>query len=471
MYDLVIVGAGPAGLAAAKVVAEHGLSVIVVDEQQAPGGQIFRQPPRAFSGAQGRYTAGYAWGRELVDLPGTHPAIEWAFATTALGVLHDRERSDDALLLAVDGPTGAHTILARRLLIATGAYDMPMPIPGATLPGVMTSGAVQSLIKGQKLLPPGPFVLAGGHPLLFVLAQQLLDAGAEIREIAFSRGLPGPREALAALPAVPGHVGMLAELITSVARLLLRRIPIHTNAFVTAAHGDGRVQRVEVRSPRGTHASEAATLVLGYGFLPSTELARQAHCDLTWNSRLGGWVVAHDAHMRTSQSGVFVAGEPTGVAGADQSRAEGVLAALTIVDELSGTGAASPAERTQAVSDLRHAERFSRVVQALFEPDRQALAALATPDTIVCRCESIRRRDIDAVLAANPEMSSVNAVKLECRSGMGTCQGRYCESTVAAIVAEARSLPRQDVGHFTAHFPVKPVPLTALTSLADEASR
>lgn len=463
MYDLIVVGAGPAGLAAAKVIAELGLSVIVVDEQQAPGGQIFRQPPAAFPDARGTFSAGYGWGRELVALPSTHGSIEWAFGTTALGVL--REPDADGLLLAVDGPSGARTIAARRLLIATGAYDLPVPIPGGTLPGVMMAGAVQSLLKSQKLLPRGPFVLAGGHPLLFVVADQLLKAEAEIAAIAFSRGLPSPREMLASLPAVPGHVGMLAELAGTIGRLVTRRIPILTNTYVAAALGDQRVERVELLSGKRRRTVDAGTLVLGYGFLPSTELARQAHCELRWVSRLGGWVVTHDDSMRTNVHDIFVAGEPTGVAGADQSRAEGTIAGLAIVDDLRGAGTVNAAAREQAHSALRHATRFSVVVQRLFEPDRATLAAQATPDTIVCRCELVRRSTIDHVLAANPEISSVNAVKLECRSGMGTCQGRYCESTVAALVADARALPRSQVGRFTAHLPVKPVPLAALTEL------
>ena len=463
MYDLIIVGAGPAGLAAAKVVAEHGLSAIVLDEQQTPGGQIFRQPPTAFPDAHGTFTAGYGWGRELVALATSPAKIEWAFGTTALGVL--REPDADCLLLAVDGPTGARTIAGRRLLIATGAYDLPVPLPGGTLPGVMMAGAVQSLLKSQKLLPRGPFVLAGGHPLLFVVADQLLKAGADISEIAFSRGLPSPREMLASLPAVPGHVGMLAELTATIARIVTRRIPIHTNTLVAAAVGDQRVKRVELASGNRRHVVDAGTLVLGYGFLPSTELARQAHCDLQWVSRLGGWVVTHDDGMRTSIPDVYVAGEPTGVAGADQSRAEGTIAGLALVDDLLGAGTVSAAARHDAHSALRHASRFSLVVQRLFEPDRDALAALATPDTIVCRCELVRRNTIDDVLAANPEISSVNAVKLECRSGMGTCQGRYCESTIAALVADTRALPRSQVGRFSAHLPIKPVPLAALTQL------
>src|SRR5690606_41920773 len=165
---------------------------------------------------------------------------------------------------------------------------------------------------------------------LLRVADQLRAAGAEIAEVAFARGLPRPQEALAALPAVPGHLRLLTESAAAAARLIAARVPIRTHTIVTAAIGADRVTRValapvdrhwRVTGPRRTVAADA--LVIGYGFAPSTELARQAGCRLRWDSPAGGWVVAHDQRMRTSAAGVYVAGEPTGVAGADQARAQG----------------------------------------------------------------------------------------------------------------------------------------------------
>lgn len=481
MFDLAVIGAGPAGVAAALSAADSGLSVVVIDEQQRPGGQIFRQPPKAFSDSRVKFGAGYSWGEDLLRRAETSNSISWRFGSTVFGILRDRSGDTVTTRIAVSGPEGSAPIATRRVIIATGAYDMPVAIPGWTLPGVIMAGAVQSLIKSQRLLAAERLVLAGSHPLLIVVADQLRAAGADIAEVAFARGIPTAAEMLGSLGAVPGHLGLFAETGGAIAKLLAAGVKISTHTIATAAHGDRHVDTVELSkvdakwnvtgAPRSI---EASALVLGYGFLPSTELARQAGCRMVWDSPKGGWVVAHDDDMRTSAPQVYVAGEPTGVAGAEQSRAEGHLAGLAVAVDLASSGESTIAlPSTRQMSDARReitkAARFSTVVQRLFEPQREALAALATPQTIVCRCELVTKGHICDTLAENPEMSTVSAVKLECRSGMGPCQGRYCEATVSTLVSTTRGRPAEQVGHFSAHLPVKPVPVAALVSLAEDS--
>lgn len=472
MYDLAVIGAGPAGMAAALAAADAGLNVVVVDEQIRAGGQIFRQPPIEFPDAALKPTAGYGWAIELLERFENHGDIEHLTSTTAYGILRDRDNDEISLKLAVSGPTVSGVISARRLLIATGAYDLPVTFPGWTLPGVMTAGAVQSLLKSQHVLAGEDLVLAGSHPLLVVVADQLVAKGARVSELAFARGIPGPRELVAARRAIPGHTDLLAESALAVARLVSRGVKVSTRTIVTGAFGDRAVESVELaRVDRDWKVSnrrrrrEASTLVLGYGFSPSTELARQADCRMVWSSPKGGWVVAHDERMESSAPGIFVAGEPTGVAGADQARAEGHLAGLSIARELSAPRTPSGATFAAADKGISRAEHFSTVVQTMFEPKREALATLATPDTIICRCELVTRTSVDATLDDNPFVSTASAVKLQCRSGMGPCQGRYCEGTVGALVANARGTSLAEAGHFTAHLPVKPVPVEALTRL------
>jgi NADPH-dependent 2,4-dienoyl-CoA reductase/sulfur reductase-like enzyme len=475
MIDLAIIGAGPAGISAALAAAAHGASVLVIDEQRRPGGQIFRRPPKEFTGAKTKFSAGYPWARALLDEAENHPFITWKHGTTAFGIFRDKEDGNDQIQLAVSGPGGAERIPAKRVLIATGAYYLPVAIPGWTLPGVMMAGAVQGFIKSQRLVAGKRLVLAGSHPLLIVVADQLLASGADIAEVAFARGLPRVAEAARSLPAVPGHLPLFAETGMAVARLIKAGVKISTNTIATRAIGKDLVEAVEL-SPVDKNWNvtgaprliDATTLVLGYGFLPSTELARQAGCEMQWDSPKGGWVVAHDDRMQTSSPGIYVAGEPTGVAGAEQSRAEGTLAGAAIAEDLRlAKRAVATKEIAAARRKVRQAEHFSTVVQQMFEPRREALAALATPETIVCRCEEITCGHIKEVLAENPQMSTASAVKLECRSGMGPCQGRYCEITVSSIVSVERGRPSSQVGAFTAYIPVKPVPVAALTVLDD----
>lgn len=467
MYDLAIVGAGPAGMAAALAVAEAGFKVVVVDEQARAGGQIFRRPPEAWGVRHGNYRP-YPWARDLIERFEDHPGIETCFRSTAFGVLRDREGdTPDALQLAVSAPDGGRRIDARRLLLATGAYDMPVAFPGWTLPGVMTAGAVQSLLKSQKLLAGRRVVLAGSHPIQLILAAQLLDAGAEIAEIAIARDLPGFLEMARGLPAVPGHVPIFAEALRALSKCARHRVKLSRRHVVTgASDGQGglsvRLAPVDAGwSVAGPDRQvDADILALGYGFTPSTELARQAGCQMTWNAEGGGWTVTHDSCFHTTSPGIFVAGEPTGVAGAERAWAEGNAAGLSIAFSLGAAMSSSISVESQA--RLARADRFASVMQRMFAPERVALADLSRPaETVVCRCEEVRSDRIEQVLADNPFIGTASAVKLECRSGMGPCQGRYCEGAIAARIAAARGTPIETSGRFNAHLPVKPVPLEA----------
>jgi len=471
MKDLAIVGAGPAGMAAALAVADAGLSVTVVDEQARAGGQIFRRPPAEFGARHGTYRP-YAWAQDLIERFEDHPNIETHFRSTAFGILRDREGPEpDAVILAVSTPEGGRRVAARRLLLATGGYDMAVAFPGWTLPGVMTAGAVQSLLKSQKLLAGRRIVLAGSHPIQLILAAQLLDAGAELVAIALARGLPGPSEMIRALPAIPGHVSIFAEAARALKRILRARVPILRHTLISEVQSrDGALEvdlaKVDKHWNRTgeTRRVAADVLALGYGFTPSSELARQAGCAMAWNAAGGGWTVRHDAAFLTSAPGIFVAGEPTGIAGAEQARAEGQIAGLSIAGSL-GRQAGS-AEMVRARRNLRSAVRFSGVMQRMFEPRRVALAELSrSEETLICRCEEIRNGKVEAILADNPFLSSVSALKLECRSGMGSCQGRYCEGTIAARIAVTRQLPIETCGYFNASLPVKPVSLEAYHDL------
>lgn len=475
MIDLAMVGAGPAGMAAAVAVADAGFSVLVVDEQARAGGQIFRRPPGEWGVRHGKYRP-YPWAQGLIERFEDHPRIECLFRSTAFGVLRDHPGPDDPtgkpqLQLAVHTPEGGRLIAARKLLLATGAHDMPVAFPGWTTPGVMTAGAVQSLLKSQKLLVGKRLVLAGSHPILLVLAEQLLDAGAEIAGIAFARGLPRLSEMAAALPAVPGHVALFADAARALGKIARHRVPVSRRTIVAGVEGEGSVTGVRLKNVdrdwQGTGAErlvEADLLALGYGFSPTTELARQAGCRLDWHSPQGGWVVAHDTQFRTTAEDIFVAGEPTGVAGAERSWAEGQMAGLGIAASLGAPADEAAEARTRRL--LARAGRFSGVVQKMFEPNRQALADLSRPDdVIICRCELVRSGQIEEVLSRNPFVLSASAVKLECRSGMGPCQGRYCEGTVAARLARARGASIEASGHFNAHLPVRPVPLGSYCEL------
>jgi thioredoxin reductase len=480
--DVAVVGAGPAGLAAALTLREHGASVLLVDEQARLGGQIYRQPPAGFEVAHWLEGKAYAPGRELLAAAGGLEGVDWRSATTAWGVFGLQAGLDSyalagapeqGLVLGLSGPAGVEYIRPTRLLIAPGAYDLPVAFPGWTLPGVMAAGGVQAFVKSQKLLPGNRFVLAGGHPLLLVVADQLRAAGANVAAVAFAQSRPGVGEALRTLPRLGRHVVRLADAAGPAARLRRAGVPLLFSHVISRAEGTEQVERVTLAAvdddwqPRAGRELTFAcdTLAVGYGFVPSSELARQAGCAYRFDGPAGGFVVTCDASMRSSLEAVFVAGEIVGIAGANQAIEEGRLAAIGIVGDLGRLPGG-------AVSRLQHEARrrldalapFSAVVRERFAPRYDALARLADDDTIVCRCEEVTAGELRTSLGEYPHLGTADAVKLFTRTGMGPCQGRFCMLTVAHMVASAREIPVEVVGPYAARPPVKPVGIAALAA-------
>lgn len=467
--DVTIVGAGPAGLAAALELGGGDTSVVVVDEQARPGGQIYRQPPAGFEVGRALRGSGYEVGRDLLARAREARGVRWLSGTTACGVL---DADVDGVELVVADAHGIGRLSTRRLLLAPGAYDLPVALPGWTLPGVMAAGAVQAFVKSQKLLPGNRFVLAGAHPLLLVVADQLLAAGAELGAVAFAQARPPVREALADLVRAGRDAARLRELTGPLLRLRRAGVPLLLSTLPVGVEGGDAVEAVRLSEvdrawrPVGEiRTFECDTLVLGFGFVPSSELARQAGCRFVWDEAAGGWIVSHDRWMRTSLPAIAVAGEITGIAGAEQAIEEGRLAAIGALADL-GRLSTDEADRRAAGVRRRLAarRRFSSVVRRRFAVRAQGLAGLVTADTVVCRCEDVAAGAFRAALAANPHVGTLDAVKLLTRVGMGPCQGRMCQPTVTHLAAAALDRLPSTLGPYRARFPVKPVSLAALAA-------
>jgi hypothetical protein len=332
----------------------------------------------------------------------------------------------------------------------------------------MAAGGVQRFLKSEKLLPGRRFVLAGGHPLLLLVADQLAAAGADIAAVAVAQPRPLMQDALTTTIRLRARVTRVGEAAAAVLRLRRAGIRVLFSHVVAAAEGTDAVDGARLRPVdsdwRPTGAPDLSfrcdTLVVGYGLVPSTELTRQAGCRHSWRSSAGGWTAEHDEWQRTNKIGISVAGEVSGVAGAEQAEDEGRLAALGIlqslgrIDDREARRLASPVRRR-----LRRLRRFSAIVQEKFEPRRDALALLADDETVICRCEEVTAGKLRSALAAHPHLGDVDAVKQLLRVGMGLCQGRFCHATVAALTADLARREFEDVGAFTARPPAKPVQL------------
>ncbi|MFE0800161.1 NAD(P)/FAD-dependent oxidoreductase [Streptomyces sp. NPDC058812] len=423
--DLAVIGAGPAGLAAALTAAAGGVRVTVVDAADRPGGQFFRQPA-AELGARRPRALHHRWR--------TWERLRDGLAASGVRVLTDHhvwfveERSGAFTVHALlgpgqDVPVAVH---ADAVLLATGGYEHVLPFPGWTLPGVLTAGGAQAMLKGGLVVPGRAAVVAGTGPLLLPVATGLAAAGARVAALVESAD---PRQVARHARALAGKLPEGAGYAARLLRHRVRLLPRHT---VVRAHGDDRLTGVTVaaldaagRVRRGTgRYLPCDTLAVGHGMLPHTDLADGLGC------RLDGPAVAVDAEQRTSVPGVWAAGESTGIGGAALALAEGRVAGRSVAARLRGTGP-EPAGRKDAERTRETLRTSAEALAAAFAPPAHWTDQV-TDDTVVCRCEEVTagavREAVDGLGAGD-----VRTVKLLTRAGMGWCQGRMCATAVAGL--------------------------------------
>lgn len=458
-HDLVIIGAGPAGLAAASTAAGLGLNTIMVDEQATPGGQIYRGVTQSQPWLRDLLGPDYRRGADLVRAVEA-ASIEHRIDTLAWDVTHDLAvlAQRNGLSFRVRGP---------QLIAATGAMERATPVPGWTLPGVLNVGAAQIALKTGGAVPAGRVWLAGSGPLLLLVAAQLLRAGADLRGIVETTPPGNLRDALRHLP------GLLADpraLFKGMGwTLSLRRSGMvwHRRASHLRIEGDERVAALRFECNGREHKIDADAVLLHHGVVPNTQLTRLLRVEHDWNAVQQAWQPRVDAWGETTLAGFRVAGDGAGIGGALAAEARGALAALGAAHAL---GRIDTAERDRLAaplrSDLARHLRPRPFLDALYRPP----AWLAAPpdETIVCRCESVtagRIREMAKLGCQGP-----NQTKFFSRCGMGPCQGRQCGIAVTQILAQARGRPESEVGAYRIRPPLKPITLASLAALDEQST-
>ncbi|MDA7949571.1 MAG: NAD(P)/FAD-dependent oxidoreductase, partial [Hyphomicrobiaceae bacterium] len=457
--DVIVIGAGPAGLAAAAEAARRGLQVMLLDEQPAPGGQIYRALTRnttAGADEPGILGKDYWRGRSLIEaIEGTDieyvpGATVWTAETDPLTVGYLVE--DRTFLRA-----------ARFLIIATGAYERPVPIPGWTLPGVMTAGAAQILMKAEGAVLGGRIVLAGSGPLLQLVTCQLLKSGADVAGLLETTATQDYLAAARHLPRALGARDLLLKGLDMRRTIKASGIPVHKGVKNLRCDGKNALESISFESGGKPHRIEADLVLLHEGVVPHVQISRLLNLSHEWFEAQRYWRPVLDDWGETSASGIFVAGDGAGIDGARAAEASGRIAALQVVARL---GALSKEdcdrEAAAAFTQKKKEQRIRPLLDHLYSPPSHIVCP-EDPSTIVCRCEEVRVREIHACMETG--CGGPNQLKAYSRCGMGPCQGRMCGLTVSELMAKHRGVTPDDVGYYRIRAPIKPIPLSALAAL------
>lgn len=389
--QVLVLGAGPAGLAAAAAVAQRGAAVTLLDVQPRAGGQVWRHdvarqlPARARRALRAAQPVRQHFGMRVV-----------AASTTG------------RTLLAEDAE-GAHSFHWEQLVLATGARELWLPFPGWTLPGVTGAGGLQALAKQGWPLAGRRVVVAGSGPLLLAAAASLRTHGAQVLAIVEQAARADVHAFARSLWRWPAKLAQAAQL-----RVQLLGVPIHYGAVVRAALGDGALRAVAIDDGKAVRELPCDLLASGFGLVPEVALARQLGCDLAGGTHAA---IRVDALQRTSVDHILAAGECCGIGGEGAARLEGAIAGCAVAGDLAA------ARRLCAARDRMR--RFAAGVAHTFAPGPRA-RALADDATVVCRCE-------DVTLGALRGCDGARSAKLATRCGMGPCQGRVCGAAMAEI--------------------------------------
>lgn len=454
-FDLIVLGAGPAGINAALAAAGAGLKVAIVDENAAAGGQVYRAPA-VFDASDDspEATTGHSLRVAL-----SKSAVKTYFGYVAWAVTADFQV--DAV-----GPDGPISICSRSLVVAAGTTERVIPFEGWTTPGVIGLAAATILLKSQKILPGKTTLVAGCGPLLAAVAAGTLKAGGTVAGIV---DLAGPADWLRALPALLSRPDILRQGIKWAAAIRRAKVPLHARHTLVSVVPEGPQLRAFLapcdsagRPVAGDHKSLLVDCVaVGHGLTPSTDITRLLRAKHHYSRAWGGWVAKTDAYGLTSRERLYAVGDGAGIAGAAAAAHHGALAGLACAlaqapeqsERLSATLKATLNQHTRAA-------RFGRAMARLMAL-RPGHVESVTPGTIVCRCEDVTRTEIEAACAAGAR--DVNQLKAWTRCGMGPCQGRTCGDVAAELVAAHHHTTRDQVGVFSARTPLRPLSIAALT--------
>jgi thioredoxin reductase len=454
-YDIAIIGAGPAGISAAVEADRHGASVLLLDEQPRPGGQIYRNVQIATPRQKNVLGEDYNKGAALVS------ALAGSGAVHLAGVTVWQVSGDGRI--AFSRNSQAEQVQARHVIVATGATERPVPVPGWTLPGVLTAGAAQILMKSGGLVADKA-VLVGSGPLLYLVAAQMVAAGHPPKALVETQTSSDLRAALKHLNGALKGWRYLVKGLGLIGQLKRAGVRRYTGARDIAVAGVERAEAVSFVHNGRHHRIEADTVLLHQGVVPNTQITRSLQLDHNYDDGQKCFVPVTDAFGQTSNPMLSVAGDGAGIGGAIVAALSGQLSALGAVQRLG----LIPKETLETVAaPLLKVRTYERAIRPFLDRAYPPSPDILRPadKTIICRCEEVTAGDIRRYAALG--CKGPNQAKAFGRSGMGPCQGRFCGLTVTEILASENGLSQQETGVFRIRAPLKPVTLGELAVYED----
>lgn len=444
MKPVVIIGAGPAGIRAAQTLVAHGVRPVLVDESARGGGQIYRRQPANFKRSPVKL-----YGFEARKASALHHTLD-----TLREHLDYRPETlvwnaeDGALDTLRDGC--AARLAYSRVIVATGATDRILPVPGWTLPGVYSLGAAQIALKFQGCAIGERVVFAGSGPLLYLVAYQYAKAGAKVLAVLDSSPFSAQVRALPGLLSLPGT---LAKGLYYRSWLTAHGIPVHQGATLNRIDGQRRVQSLMWSDAKGQHLLECDAVAFAHGLRSETQLADLLGCEFAWSPLNRAWLPTRDRACRSTVAQVYLAGDGAGIMGADAAEMAGERAALALLEDI---GYLIPPQRpAQLEQSMARIGDFRQGLERAFAfPEGWATGI--GDDVMICRCEEVRAGDIRQVVREGHW--EINRVKAHCRVGMGRCQGRMCGAAAAEIIACEGQRAVSGIGRLRAQAPIKPLP-------------
>jgi NADPH-dependent 2,4-dienoyl-CoA reductase/sulfur reductase-like enzyme len=450
--DIAIVGAGPAGMAAASVAAQAGASVVLLDEQGSPGGQIYRAIAQAPQRRLEILGPDYAAGGALLDAfrrsGARHEAGAAVWQVTPQRTVHYLQ----------DGRV--KSLQAQQVILCTGALERPFPVPGWTLPGVLTAGAAQILLKSADTVPGEPVVLAGCGPLLYLLAWQYVRAGVPVRAIVDTTDAADRRRALTHLGGALAGWRYLRKGLAMMRALRAAGVPLRQGATSLAVEGERAARALSFVIDGRRERIESPLVLLHQGVVPNTQFSWSLRAQHRWDDAQLCFVPVTDAWGALSVPGIYVAGDGAGIGGAQAAALQGRLSGLAA---LAALGRLAAAERDRRAVPLRRELaahlRVRPFLDALYRPKPEN--RVPTDDQVlVCRCEEVSAGTLREHVKLG--CTGPNQAKSFGRCGMGPCQGRLCGLTVTELIAHARGVSPAEIGYYRIRPPIKPITLGEL---------